>query len=85
MRNERRGNADESNAIFVRAMPTIEISEDEIVFIGTAKGTFAIPLAQYRVLHRSGAVALAVHDGRADNVIPLCELCVRHDLPRHVP
>lgn len=74
---------DEGDAILIRTRPEIEIVGD-IVFIGTAKGTFAMPVSEYRALHGDGTAALAAHDAAAgQNVIPLCQLCTRHNLPRH--
>jgi hypothetical protein len=68
---------DDSNAIFVRAMPTIEIVGGN-VFIGTAKGTFALPVSQYRLLHDIGAIVLAEHAASiGENVVPACRLCQR--------
>lgn len=41
-----------------------------------------IPLHVFRDMVRRAKDAIAAHDAKPDNVIPLCDLCVRHNLPR---
>jgi hypothetical protein len=81
MPNRQRKNASGlDTAIFVRTMPTIEIVGDN-VFIGTAKGMFALAISQYRALHRQGGAALAMHDAaNGNNIAPACRMCSR---PEH--
>ena len=41
-----------------------------------------VPIRVFREMVGRAIVALAQHDTKPDNVIPLCDLCVRHNLPR---
>jgi hypothetical protein len=41
-----------------------------------------VPIRVFRQMVGRGQAAIAEHDARPDNVIPLCDLCVRHNLPR---
>jgi hypothetical protein len=65
----------------VEDMPKFEIRDGLLHIIGNT-ANYALPLAVVRQCLPEIERAIAVFDSRQDNVIPLCDLCVRHNLPR---
>jgi hypothetical protein len=65
----------------VEDMPKFEIRDGLLHVIGNIT-EYALPLALVRRAIPAIAAAIAQFDARPDNVIPLCDLCVRHNLPR---
>lgn len=66
---------------FVEGGVQMEIRGDHF-HIWTDGTAYALPLSVARKLSRLCSTVIANHDARADNVVPLCELCTRHNLPR---
>lgn len=68
-------------SILVEDMPHFEIRNGLLHITGNVS-EFALPLSVVRKCLPAIAAAIARHDSRPDPVIPLCDLCVRHNLPR---
>jgi hypothetical protein len=68
---------------FVNGVPPMEIKDGMLhVGPGPLGNTGVFPLAVVRKMHKEMARLIAEHDAKPDPVIPLCELCVRRNLPR---
>jgi len=69
------------DVIYIAQVPTIEI-RDGLVFVSSENGEWVWKISDFRRFVGRGQAAVAINDRLPDNVIPLCELCVRHKLPR---
>lgn len=66
----------------VREIPVFEPDGDWFYFT-LGKQSYGMSVRDFRAAVVAAAEALRAFDNKPDTVVPLCELCIRHDLPRH--
>lgn len=71
-------------ATLVEFLPNIEI-RDGLIHLSDDAGRAHYAIPEHLAERIMSAIRKAINIARngQSNVIPLCELCVRHDLPKH--